>query len=264
MEDKTKDAFLKINKKYFNLGLKSIDILILSQIEEFQRNEHECYITNKQFSEMFGESESTIKRSIDKLESLNIIQRNTQFIKGNGKGTKQRVLSINNYKDWKVHNEPTNTCKVQNLKMEGSNDEFGRFKNQECKVHNEPIKDNLKENKKKTLKDTESLQRKIEELEDWECEDICKRISKHESYVSITNLYNLKPGSITKDFPKWWKEKLKNRTYLLEQQLEAERRKNEPIIDYSQLYARVNNQEKEQEQQKHQQMIEEVMQELFI
>lgn len=264
MEDKTNDTFLKINKKYFSLGLKSIDILILSQIEEFQRNEYECYITNKQFSEMFGESESTIKRSIDKLESLNIIQRNTQFVKGNGKGTKQRVLSINNYEYWKVHNEPTNTCKVQNLKMEGSNIDVGRFKNQECKVHNEPIKENLKKNKKKTLKETEFLKREIEELEDWECEDICKRISNHESYISIANLYNLKPGAVTKDFLKWWEEKLKSRAYLLEQQLETERYKNEPTIDYSQLYARVSNQDKEQENQKHQQMIEEVMQEIFI
>ena len=38
--------------------------------------------------------------------------------------------------------------------MEGSNIDVGRFKNEECKVHNEPIKENLKENKKKTLKNT--------------------------------------------------------------------------------------------------------------
>ena len=38
MEEKKIDTFLKINKKYLALGLKSIDILIISQIEDFYRN----------------------------------------------------------------------------------------------------------------------------------------------------------------------------------------------------------------------------------
>ena len=36
------NKFLAINKKYFNLGLKSIDIMILAQIDEFSRNNCEC------------------------------------------------------------------------------------------------------------------------------------------------------------------------------------------------------------------------------
>ena len=151
--------FLAINKDYFRMGLKSVDIMLISQVEEYQRNNCKCYVTNKQFSEMFGESESTIKRAIDKLEEMNILNRNTVFIEGNGRGTKQRVVSINKRSKWKVQNEPTKT-------MEGSNSDNGRFKNEEWKVHNEPIKEKEKDNIKDNLKENENeLSPKGEE--DW-------------------------------------------------------------------------------------------------
>ena len=94
------DNFLSINKKYFNIGLKSIDILILSQIEEYQRNNCECYITNQQFSDMFGESVSTIKRSIDKLEQKGMLERKTRSRTDNGEKSKERTLNV-----IKVHSE---------------------------------------------------------------------------------------------------------------------------------------------------------------
>lgn len=131
------DNFLSINKKYFNIGLKSIDILILSQIEEYQRNNCECYITNQQFSDMFGESVSTIKRSIDKLEQKGMLERKTRSRTDNGKKSKERTLNV-----IKVHSE------LNFKNKQGSNVEQVRFKNEESKVHNEPIKENKKENKK--------------------------------------------------------------------------------------------------------------------
>ena len=78
------NCFLAINKEYFGKGLKSIDILILAQIEEFQRNKRECYVTNKQFSEMFGESESTVKRSLSRLIEEKCIIKETHTVIGNG------------------------------------------------------------------------------------------------------------------------------------------------------------------------------------
>ena len=86
--------FLAIDKKYLNKQLKSMDILIIAQIEEFHRNGHECYITNKQFSDMFGESESTVKRSLDKLEELQMIKRDTVFVIGNSRSNRQRILTL--------------------------------------------------------------------------------------------------------------------------------------------------------------------------
>ena len=125
--------FLAVNKNYFSMGLKSIDLLIIAQIEEFKRNGFECYMTNEQFSDLFGESVSTIKRALDKLESKGIIKRTTHTVNNNGQKSKQRILSIS-----KVQNEPTF--------KQGSNNTEARFKNEKSKVQNEPIKENIKEN----------------------------------------------------------------------------------------------------------------------
>lgn len=125
--------FLAVNKDYFSMGLKSIDLLIIAQIEEFKRNGCECYMTNEQLSDMFGESISTIKRALSSLETKGIIKRKTSTVSNNGQKSKQRILSIS-----KVQNEPTF--------KQGSNNTEARFKNEESKVHNEPIKDNIKEN----------------------------------------------------------------------------------------------------------------------
>lgn len=134
------DNFLSINKKYFNIGLKSIDILILSQIEEYQRNNCECYITNQQFSDMFGESVSTIKRSIDKLEQKGMLERKTRSRTDNGKKSKERTLNV-----IKVHNE------LNFKNKQGSNVEQVRFKNEKSKAHNGLIKENKKEKKKDNI-----------------------------------------------------------------------------------------------------------------
>ena len=103
--------FLAVNKNYFSMGLKSIDLLIIAQIEEFKRNGFECYMTNEQFSDLFGESVSTIKRALDKLESKGIIKRTTHTVNNNGQKSKQRILSIS-----KVQNEPIKDNIKENIK----------------------------------------------------------------------------------------------------------------------------------------------------
>ena len=143
--------FLAVNKDYFSMGLKSIDLLIIAQIEEFKRNKCECYITNEQLSDMFGESVNTIKRSIQKLEEKKIISRKTSFVNGNGRSNRQRILSLNSITQWKAQNGPTinnGRLIMDSPLMEGSNVDDGRPKSEEWKAHNEPIKDNIKDNKK--------------------------------------------------------------------------------------------------------------------
>ena len=138
------NKFLAINKKYFNREFKSIELLIIAQIEEFERNNCECYITNEQLSDMFGESISTIKRALSNLETKGIIKRKTSTVSNNGQKSKQRILSIS-----KVQNEPNlNQNDVKKSNKQGSDIKKVRFKNEESKVHNEPIKENKKENKK--------------------------------------------------------------------------------------------------------------------
>ena len=138
------NKFLAINKKYFNREFKSIELLIIAQIEEFERNNCECYITNEQLSDMFGESISTIKRALSSLETKGIIKRKTSTVSNNGQKSKQRILSIS-----KVQNEPNlNQNDIKKSNKQGSDAKKVRFKNEESKVHNEPIKEKKKENKK--------------------------------------------------------------------------------------------------------------------
>ena len=193
--------FLAVNKNLFGKGLKSIDILIISQIEEFERYKCQCYIPNEQFSKMFGESVSTIKRALDRLDDLKIIKRTTSFIEGNGRANKQRVLSINNHIEWKVQYEPTKEG------MEGSNIDNGRFKSEQWKVHNEPIKDNLKDNlsienanAKKEIESSKKL-RELEELTDEELGNLLKRYRIKESYTNLQKDFYLAYGTLSKELP---------------------------------------------------------------
>ena len=261
--------FLAIDKTYLGKGLKSIDILILAQIEEFQRNKCECYLTNEQFAIMFGESISTVKRSLDKLEEEEIILRQTRTVKGKGRANKERVLSIRktNGELNSQCNVQKDECKVQNDKMEGSNSDNGRFKNNEWKVHNEPIKNNLKENKKENLKDNETKKeianadgktknRTINDLTIDEGEAICKAIKNNtDKYANLQQKYGLKFGSVTKDFPKQWESEKNARSYMAAIKREEERRENESCIDYS----RFDAPQKSQEEIEHDQMMEELL-----
>ena len=94
------NKFLAVNKDYFGLGLKSLDLLIIAQVDELQRNKCPCYVTNDQFSTMFGESVATIMRSLEKLERLPILNRTTNYVEGNGRSTRQRILTLNKFDSW--------------------------------------------------------------------------------------------------------------------------------------------------------------------
>lgn len=140
------NKFLAINKNYFNLGLKSIDIMILAQIDEFSRNNCECYITNQQLSDMFGESVRTISRSLNKLEDFKLITRNTITSKENGRSSKIRTMKINY--------DTINASVKLTLTYDGSaNKEVPKIKEGSAKSligkgQNGTIKDKKKENKK--------------------------------------------------------------------------------------------------------------------
>jgi DNA-binding MarR family transcriptional regulator len=88
------EKFLKVNKKYFNSNLKPLEILILSQIEEFINNGCECYLTNKQFAEMFNTGTATVARTIDSLVESGYIIRKTKVISTRGQASKMRQLLL--------------------------------------------------------------------------------------------------------------------------------------------------------------------------
>lgn len=261
------NRFLAINKEYFGKGLKSIDILILAQIEEFQRNKCQCYVTNEQFSEMFGESDSTIKRSLKKLEDAKYICRNTHVVEGNGKANRQRILALGANKV--TVGTPIRKCKGQNKKMEGSNINDGKVKKADCEGHIEPIKNNLKEKVKENLKNNKPEEenanaikdekwgkREIKDLTYNEGEEISKAIrSNKDTYANLQKKYGLVFGSVTKNFPKQWQSEKNARAYMAEIKREEEQRRNEPKIDYSNIYVKP----KSQEEIEHEQMMERLL-----
>lgn len=86
--------YIRVNMDYFSKDLKPLDVLILSVIESFNNDSKLCYCTNDQFAEMFSVTTVTISHSIDKLEKLGLIIRNTKVIKKDGQFTKRRTLTM--------------------------------------------------------------------------------------------------------------------------------------------------------------------------
>lgn len=232
------NTFLSINKRYFGTGLKSLDLLIVAHIEEFQRNNCDCHFTNQQFCEMFGEDVNAVKRSIKKLEDMGVITRHTTFIKDNGRSNRQRKLSINHQwkaqyeptiTEWKAHSEPS-------IGMEGSNDADGRLKSDEWMAHSEPIKDEekiIKDNVlkahseptispeekdgvngaetasppiKKTFVSGDGLPgRRIRDLSDAEAREIKEKLNQGVRYLDIENEYGMRRGQIDAKFQERWR-----------------------------------------------------------
>lgn len=122
--------FLAINEYILHSSeLKAIDRIIIAKIDEFARAKAQCYMTNEAFAELTGESVSTVKRALDRLEENGWIKRVTTTVTKDGRVAKQRVI----YRKPKVQNEPPR-----------------RFKSAENEVQNEPIKEkekiNIKDN----------------------------------------------------------------------------------------------------------------------
>lgn len=158
-EEFMRNEFLAVDKAYLGRGLKSIDILVMAQIEEFQRNGRRCYMTTEQLSVLFGESERTVERCLERLDKAKRITRKTDFVSGNGRGNRQRILSL-----------PTDANKTETLKngvssrqinsMEAPEIIDGSAKNNPWKRHNGGIKEKEKEEEKRK----ENLQYNVENI----------------------------------------------------------------------------------------------------
>lgn len=130
-----KELFLKVSKnRYFDdKNLSPIDMLILSQIEEFERNKKSCFMASKTFASNFNVSEETINRSIKKLVGMQYINSTSHNEHKDGKIQTIRELSI-------IKNKTSN----QN---DNSQDENVSCQNDELlSCQNDSLKDNLKDN----------------------------------------------------------------------------------------------------------------------
>lgn len=202
--------FLQVNKEWLsNTELSLLEKLIVAQINEFERNKKECYMTDKQFADAFGVSTQQVTRAIKKLADNNLIQRNTKTVSNNGQASKHRTLKAIVKSDYSLEEGI-----VKNEKRNSQNDTQGI-------VTSDYIKDNLKENIKDNLRE-----RKIEDLSEKELQSIKQDYKGHMSYNDIKQKYNLK--AITK-------EQLENIDALLREK-QQERQKAERAKDDA-LYA---------------------------
>lgn len=86
--------YIKVNTEFFNTNLGPLEILMLSVIESYTRDNKQCYLTNEQFSKMFNVSKTYIKNTLDTLEAKNYIKRNTEFTPKLGKANRQRTIEL--------------------------------------------------------------------------------------------------------------------------------------------------------------------------
>ena len=125
------NLFLKVNKELFNSGLNPLEILLISQVAEFETNTGDCFISDKTLADNFGVSESTITRTLKALEGKGYIVRETKNVKG-GKVRHMRTtgkMMLNN------DLQPSN-CLLTTSKMTIDNKQ------------NDLIKDNIKDKEK--------------------------------------------------------------------------------------------------------------------
>lgn len=85
------NLFLKVDKRFFFLGIDSLGILILSQIDEYTSKDMTCFISNEQLAKQFGSSLSTVKRTIANLEKMGYLNGDTK----NTNQEKERFLTLN-------------------------------------------------------------------------------------------------------------------------------------------------------------------------
>lgn len=143
------DVFLKISKgKYFNnKDFSPIDILVMAQIEEFERNNKDCFISDETMAHNFNVSVSTINRSLDYLEKENYIIKKISYenVKGNIK--KKRQLSI--------QNEDTKSDTINQNANNTTNQNEKNTTNQKALLKDNDL---LKDNNLKDKKDNNMIQ----------------------------------------------------------------------------------------------------------
>lgn len=86
--------YIKVNTEFFNTNLAPLEILMLSVIESYARDNKQCYHTNEQFAKMFNVSEKTIRNALDNLEAKNYIKRTTEFNPKLGKANRTRTIQL--------------------------------------------------------------------------------------------------------------------------------------------------------------------------
>lgn len=102
---KNKRVFLQVDYEIFKLvgkytkdgekiNIDHLDCLIIERVDDFQKNDMKCYLTNEQFANMFNVSVSTIKRKISNLCKIGILQSDVTLRNDAGQSSRVRHLKV--------------------------------------------------------------------------------------------------------------------------------------------------------------------------
>lgn len=97
-------TYIKVNTEFFNTNLNPLEILLLSLIESYARDNKEFYHTNEQIAKMFNVSKTYVKSTLDSLEAKNYIKRTTEFAPKLGKANRKRTIQLVHLKPEKEFN----------------------------------------------------------------------------------------------------------------------------------------------------------------
>lgn len=155
------NVFLKVDKDLFGKGLNPIELLVYSQIVEFNTNTGDCFVSDKQFAEWFGVSESTVARALKSLEANSYIRRETKNVKGGRErhifttakmtlvkdDEKATTLKMTNEQqsNWPLNNSQNDIIKDNNLKDNSLKDNCSTFVELGVLPPNPPPEANSKE-----------------------------------------------------------------------------------------------------------------------
>lgn len=145
------DKFLKVNKDLFGIGLAPIEILIISQVLEYQTKNMDCFESNEKFATDFGMSQSTVSRAITSLKNKGYLKSVEERTRA---GT-TRYLSINIDKiDEKVKEVSTkqNADSIEDSTCHFAQSALSNLTN--STKQNDLVKDNIKNN---NIKEKENL-----------------------------------------------------------------------------------------------------------
>lgn len=154
MSKKLDFNFLAINTDFFKLGLNPTQLLILSKVDELNRNCGDCYITDESLAELFGVSKSTISREIKALDGKGFLIKETKNIKG-GKERHMKVnftnvkMTIDSSEKASQEDTQTSNCLLSNVNLPIVNKQ------------NDFIKENIKENKKENIREMKQPQASV-------------------------------------------------------------------------------------------------------
>lgn len=132
-------TFLKVDKELFGKGLTPIELLIYSQVVEFNTNTGDCFISDEKIAEQFGVSVSTANRAIKHLVELGYITKETKNVhNGKERHLKPTVKMTNADDDKKAATVKMTNAQQSNLPLRNSQNDL--IKDNNLKDNN--LKDN--------------------------------------------------------------------------------------------------------------------------